>query len=274
MVIHAEAAVARSAARAAFDRIATLEQMMSDYRPSSEVRRLQERAGGPVPVSAELFQVLHTAVEVARRTSGAFDPTVGPLVLVWRDARRQGRLPAPGTLEAARALVSWRDLALDSGAFLVTLRRAGMQLDVGGVAKGYILDRALDVLRSWGAPRALIEAGGDVVVGQAPPGRPGWQVDVPYGDTTVSRQASALVNAAIATSGPSAQFLEVDGVRYSHVIDPRTGWAVTSGAHATVIASDGARADALATALTVMKPADRERVMAGYDGVVLAWSVR
>lgn len=273
MVIYADAKVARAAARAGFDRIAALEQMMSDYRPSSELARLHENAGRFVSVSPELFHVLRTGVTTARRTSGAFDPTVGPLVLLWRQARRQGRLPAAATLAEARSRVSWRDLDLDSAGSRVRLR-GGMRLDVGGVAKGYIIEQALHLLRSRGAGRALIEAGGDIVVGDSPPGRNGWQVDVPHGDAEVARRAASVENAAIATSGPGAQFVEIEGARYSHVVDPRTGWALTSGVHATVIARDAAVADALATALTVLPAEDRQQVMMHYGDVVLAWSVR
>ena len=131
------------------------------------------------------------------------------------------------------------------------------RLDLGGVAKGYILQEGIATLRGAGAPAALLEAGGDIVLGEAPPGRAGWRIAVGGEEKTsgVRRLFSAselISNAAVATSGPSAQFVEIAGVRYSHVIDPRTGDALTTATTAHVIAPDGATADALATAATVV----------------------
>jgi thiamine biosynthesis lipoprotein len=129
-----------------------------------------------------------------------------------------------------------------------------MRIDLGGIAKGYILQDALAVLRRQGIPSAMIEAGGDLVVGDAPPGQAGWNVYVASGDATMLKRARALTNAAVATSGGSEQFFEVKGVRYSHVIDPRTGLGVTGRHIVTVIADNAALADAAATALSVLGP--------------------
>jgi FAD:protein FMN transferase len=264
---------ARAGARAAYDRVARLEQMMSDYRPQSEVRRLERRVGEPVTVSAELVAVLAAAIRVAERSRGAFDPTVGPLVSLWREARRVKRLPDQRALDSARALVDWRAIVVDEKRGQVTLMRPGMRLDLGGVAKGYILQAALEQLREEGIASALLEAGGDIAVSAAPPGRAGWTVDAPFADSATAARALSLSNACVAASGPSAQFLEIAGVRYSHVMDPRTGMALTTQSHATVIATDCAVADALATALTVLEPESREVVIEAYRGTVLQWSV-
>ena len=129
-----------------------------------------------------------------------------------------------------------------------------MRLDLGGIAKGYILQQALGAMVPLGVTQALVEAGGDIVVGDAPPGRDGWRIDVAGSDAVFAARAARLTNAALATSGPTAQFVEIDGVRYSHVVDPRTGMGLTNGVTARVIARDGATADALATALTVAGP--------------------
>ncbi len=257
---------AREAARAAFDHVARLEDIMSDWRPASELRRLEPRAGAWVPVSRPLYAVLDRAVAVARASDGAFDPTVGPLVALWREARRRRQLPAAAALDSARRLVGWRQLALDPRRRRVRLARAGMRLDLGGIAKGYILQAALDTLRGRGVSRALVEAGGDVVVGDAPPGRPGWQVDVAGADPALTGRAAALRRAAVSTSGPTAQFVEIGGVRYSHVVDPRTGVGLRNARAATVVAPHGATADALSTALTVVDPAAVPRVLARFPG--------
>lgn len=265
---------ARSAAAAGFARIAALDRMMSDYRPESELRRLESRHGEWTPVSPELFDVLARAIAVARETEGAFDPTVGPLVALWREARRVGRLPSEEDRSAARARVGWQHLQMRAtssrdGSAQVRLRRPGMRLDLGGIAKGYILQQGLQVLRDRGHSRALLEAGGDIVAGDAPPGRSGWSVATPGAPPAFQARASSLVRAALATSGPTFQFVDIDGIRYSHVVDPRTGLGVTSPSIARVIAPDGATADALATALTIL---DRPRgyALAGRIPGVLA----
>jgi thiamine biosynthesis lipoprotein len=252
VVLYADAdSIARPAARAAFARIAALDNTMSDYRAQSEVRQLESMAGEWQQVSVGLFAVVARALEIARVTGGAFDPTVGPVVALWREARRTSRLPGLARLDSARARVGWMRVGLDSARRAVRLE-AGMRLDLGGIAKGYIIQEAMDVLRSKGVSRALIEAGGDIVVGEAPPGERGWRVDAPGASESLAAVLASITNSAVATSGPETQYVIIDGARYSHVIDPRTGKALTTGAVARVIARDGATADALATALTVL----------------------
>lgn len=269
MVMYApDDGAARSAARAAFDRIAGLEQIMSDYRPKSEMRLVARRPREWVPVSEDLFRVLARAVEVASASEGAFDPTVGPVVALWREARRLRRLPGESALRTARARVGWQRIALDSARRRVRLATSGMRLDLGGIAKGDIVQQAAITLRERGIASALVEAGGDIAVSDAPPGQRGWRIETSAGDTTIRERALALTHAVISTSGPSAQFVEIGGTRYSHVVDPRTGVGLTSSAHATVIADDGALADALSTALTVVGAEGAARLLARYPGVI------
>ncbi len=275
MVLYApDAGQARSAARAAFDRIVQLEDKMSDYRPKSEVRLLERRVGEWVPVSEDLFRVLSRAVEVASATDGAFDPTVGPLVALWREARRVRRLPGAAQLDSARALVGWRHIGLDSVERRVRLTRTGMRIDLGGIAKGDIVQQALLALHDLGIASALVEAGGDIAVSDAPPGGLGWRIEVPTADSAVRARASALTNAVISTSGPGYQFVEIGATRYSHVVDPRTGIGLTTGAQATVIASDGALSDALSTALTVLGRTEVARLLMRYPGVLASVTSR
>ncbi len=242
---------ARQAAQKAFARIAALDRALSDYRPDSELNRVNDQAGAWMPVSSDLFAVLRHASRMAELTGGAFDPTVGPFVRLWREARRGGRLPDAEAVQAASVLVGWRLLQLDETAGAVRLGRPGMRLDLGGIAKGFVLDEALKALAAAGITRALIEAGGDVVAGDAPPGALGWTVEVPGAPASTATRASRLVNAALATSGPTFQFLEVNGLRYSHVVDPATGIGLTRDAVVHVIAREAATADALATAVGI-----------------------
>jgi thiamine biosynthesis lipoprotein len=252
---------ARRAARAAYARIAALEDVMSDYRPESELRRLATRVGEPVPVSEPLFAVLARALELARLSDGAFDPTVGPFVALWRAARRSGRLPERAALDSAAARVGWRKVHLDSATHAVRLDAAGMHIDLGGIAKGYVLDQARAELARQGVTRALIEAGGDISVGDPPPGRAGWRIAGTPGGASVA-------NAAVSTSGDSEQFVIIHGIRYSHVVDPHTGLGLTNRRRATVVAPDGATADGLATALTVLDEALGATLLAAFPGVV------
>ncbi|HKG92683.1 MAG TPA: FAD:protein FMN transferase [Gemmatimonadaceae bacterium] len=178
-------------------------------------------------------------------------------------------MPPAAALDSARALVGWQKLSLDSARRAVRLATAGMRLDLGGIAKGYILQAAVETLRERGVARTLIEAGGDIVAGDPPAGRRrrGWRVEAAGADPAVAQRAARLARAAIATSGPTEQFVEIGGTRYSHVVDPRTGVGLTNGLVATVIAPDGATADALATALTVLDAGRRAEVLARFPGV-------
>ena len=246
-------AQADTGARAVFTRISELEARLSDYREDSELSALDRSAGGPaVVVSRDLFEVLSRAQDLARRSDGAFDVTAGALSRLWRTARRTGALPDPAEIVAARGLVGHSHLELLPAARRARLDRPGMRLDLGGIAKGYAADEALRVLRNKRLPRSLVVLGGEVVAGSPPPGLSGWTVAV---HTPGPPEAPLLLtDAAASTSGDEEQFLEVDGVRYSHVYDPRTGEALTGRRSVTIVAREGMDADALATAVSVLGP--------------------
>lgn len=250
-----DATAAASAAHSAFDRVAALNAILSDYDPASELCRLTATAGSPVPVSDDLFTVLVEALFIAERSGGAFDVTVGPLTRLWRRAARQAELPSAARLADALRRVGWRQIELDAARRTVRLQQADMGLDLGGIAKGYALDQALAALARCGVECALVDGGGDVAVGAPPPGRAAWQVEVaaPFGDDAPGRVLHlAAVHQTVATSGDLYRFVELAGERYSHIVDPRTGLGLTSRAAVTVIGPDGARTDALASALSVL----------------------
>lgn len=242
LVVYAPSSeVAERACTAAFARIGELDTIMSDYRRDSELNQLCDRAGGdPVKVSKDLFRVLARSQEIARATNGAFDVTVGPLVQLWRAARRTAQLPSPAEVEAARAKVGYTKMTLDPIGIRVRLRTPGMRLDLGGIAKGYACDAAQAVLREQGITKALVEMGGDIVLSGAPPGTKGWTIRIATAKGPIDR---TLANCAISTSGDTEQFAIIGGKRYSHVVDPRTGWAVTNRVQASVIAPDGFASD-------------------------------
>lgn len=249
----------RGAVAAGFAEVARLERMLSDYDPESDLSRLSAGSPttGPVPVPDDLWRVLERAVEVRDATAGAFDPTVGPLTILWRQSRRSGRLPRADRLATARAAVGADTLVLDPVTRSVALTRAGMRLDLGGIAMGYAADRALDVIGRLGINAALVDASGDVVASGPPPGEAGWRINVaPLEAGGRDGARLLLVNAAVTTSGDAHQGVVIDGRRYSHVVDPRTGLGVAGRTAATVIAPDGATADALATAASVLGPVE------------------
>jgi FAD:protein FMN transferase len=244
---------AARASAAAFDRIARLDAALSDYRDDSELTALSRRAGtGPVAVSGDLFRVLDAAQTIARASDGAFDVTVGPLSVLWRQARRRQQLPDPDRLADARTRVGYAKLSLDAEGHTAALRDPGMQLDLGGIAKGFAADEAMRVLESQGIARALIAAGGDIVASNAPAGERGWTVAIGTIEGAAAQAPLALARGAVSTSGDAEQFVMVDGTRYSHIFDPRTGAALRGRRSVTVRARDGTTSDALATAVSVM----------------------
>jgi thiamine biosynthesis lipoprotein len=255
-----DATTAQKAAQAAFGRITELDNTMSDYKPDSELMRLCQAAGGPpMKVSEELFEVMNAAQELAVRSNGAFDITVGPVVRLWRRARRQHELPDPHRLAGALALVGYRNLALDPSQRTEQLLRPGMLLDLGGIAKGYAADQALAVLKKVGISSALVAAAGDITLGNPPPGRSGWRIEIASPATSARSPAEStryllLHDAAVSTSGDAEQHLDIGGQRYSHIINPTTGMALTGHRSVTVVAPKGITADSCATAVCVLGP--------------------
>ncbi len=265
-----EPAAAQAAAQAAFARIAELNRSLSDYDPASEVSRLsQAPAGTAVPVSPELFTLLQRSQTLAARSEGAFDVTLGPLVRLWRESRRTGRLPESGAREQARRASGHALLTLDDQASTATLARSGMQLDLGGIAKGFAADEALAVLRRHGFPRAMVAASGDLALGDPPWGKAGWTVELaPFGSGTGSPVALVVANAGVSTSGDAEQYVEIEGVRYSHLIDPATGLGRTQSVAVTVIARDATTSDALATTCSLLQLERIEPLLAAEDEAV------
>lgn len=260
---------ADAAARAAYAKIAALEDIMSDYRPDSELMALCAKSGGSeTSVSDELFFILCKCQELARRSDGAFDCTIGPVVKLWRGARKAGKLPDKSDLEAARRLTGWRKLKITSAcskeANYVRLATPGMLLDLGGIAKGYACDKAIEALKKNGISSALVEMGGDIVVSSAPPGKTGWEIEIA---NSADKKTVVLANAAISSSGDTEQYVEIDGVRYSHIVDPRTGLGLTNRIAVTVIAPDGVTSDGLSTAISVLGQMRGKTLANAWPGV-------
>jgi thiamine biosynthesis lipoprotein len=251
-------AAANSAADAAYRRIKELNDVFSDYDPRSEISRLLREAepGKPFPISRDLLTVLERADQVSQASDGAFDVTVGPVVKLWRRSWRSKQKPAAAEIANALSKIGFRNVSIDREHSTVTLAQPGLQLDFGAIAKGYACDEALAVLKSKGFSIALVEAGGDLACGDPPPGETGWAIAIEALAKGESSGPRFLVvkNCGVATSGDAYQFVEFDGVRYSHIVDPKTGLGLTRRSSVTVIAKDGTEADALASAVSVLGP--------------------
>jgi thiamine biosynthesis lipoprotein len=270
LVLYApDAEAANRAAEAAFARIAELDALLSDYKPESELSRLSDTAGSgrAVPVGKDLWAVLERAQQLAVATDGAFDVTVGPYVRLWRRSRRQKELPSAERLSEARSAVGYEKLRLDPAARTATLVAPGMRLDLGGIAVGYAIDETMRLLGKHGIKSALIDASGDILVSAPPPGERGWRIGVaPLEPEGPPSRYVELANAAISTAGDAWQAVEIGGVRYSHIVDPKTGMGLTERSGVTVIARDGITADSLDTAVCVLGPERGMKLVSATPG--------
>ena len=254
-------AAADQAAEAAYRRVDKLNSILSDFEPTSEISRLSQRTldgpmPEPMPVSDDLWRVLERGQQLAEQTGGAFDVTVGPFVRLWRRARELHELPTDERLAKTQPSVGYQHLRLDPQRRTVQLLAARMRLDVGGLALGYIADQAVAAATQAGAPVVLVDAGGEISVGDPPPGKDSWLVAIQSlkNPEETSGDHVRLRRACVTTSGDTRRFIDIGGKRYSHIIDPRTGLGLTRRIGATVIAADGMTADALDTAVCVLGP--------------------
>ena len=282
--------VADRAAAGAFATFTRLDSLFSDYREDSEIGLLATEAGSghPRSVSPELLEILEIAEQWRDQSGGAFSVTVGPMTRLWRWAIRRGELPGADRLDAARlqADPAGMEVLVRTGTAsetrtvprpgtgtatgtatgtrtgTVTLNVAGMSLDLGGIAKGYAAQKVVDQLAEQGLSQVLVDAGGDMVLGAAPPKQGGWRVEFPDG------AVHHLANVAVATSGDRYQYLEVDGVRYSHILDPGTGLGMTDAPTVVVVAPNGAarRCRSLGADRPGRRPSGDRALLAGISG--------
>ncbi len=244
-----------------------LEGRLSIYRPGSELSAISRLAGEEgVRVSDDTLEVLQLAVQYAQTSKGAFDPTVGPLAKIWgfggEDSPEQ--IPAAEQIQAVRHLVDYRKINIRSlenksgdhtnHAAVVSLEQKGMELDLGGIAKGYAVDRCYEELNARGASRFIVGIGGNLRCAGGRSKKEPWRIGVrnPFVTGAILGRISLSNGAAVATSGNYERFVEIGGKRFAHIIDPRTGMPVQGMAQVTVIADTAVDADALSTVLFVM----------------------
>ena len=262
--------LAKVASDSAFARIQLLNNLLSDYLDGSEVNRLSETAGTGQRfyASAILFDILEKSKHLSGKTNGAFDVTVGPIVQLWRRAIRRNYFPDKSQLKEARDAVGYRFVRLRAEDRSVVLKRKKMRIDFGAIGKGYAADDVLKVLKSFGIDRAFLDAGGDLTIGDAPPEKEGWRIEVSSGggDTTATHILT-LKNCGVATSGSTYRHFDYKGVRYSHIVSPYTGVGLTTHTRTTVISPTGTDADALATAFSVLGIEKGKKVAKRLKGV-------
>jgi thiamine biosynthesis lipoprotein len=253
--------------------------IFSDYIDSSELSKLSLSAGRKdlaVPVSPAMFDILLKAKNAFDKSDGAFDITIGPLSKFWRKFRKAKQFPTDDAVQSAKKLIGFNKLTLDTINKKVILSQTGMQLDLGGIAQGYIAQKIIDYLYSQQINQALVNASGDIVISSAPPGLKGWTVGVNVPETTdeLLPRTLMLQHKAITTSGDAYQFIEHHGKRYSHIIDPRSGYGVTYQRNVTVIANDGTTADWLATAGSILSIKKAKKLATQLDAEILIAEIK
>jgi thiamine biosynthesis lipoprotein len=242
----------------------SLNTIFSDYNPASELNQAVAEANRhPVSLSLPLWEVLQEAQTYSRQSKGAFDISIGPLSRLWRRAFRRQVFPEREAIKSAQHKVNYRWIKLKNQQ--LRLKREGMRLDLGGIAKGKTIDYIAEYFLACGITVFLIDGGGDIRVQGQPPGATSWQVELPNG------QIKAMTEGAIATSGATYRYLEYKGKRYSHLIDPRSGYGVSYQGVVTVIAPTATEADAMASAFSVLNEKQGNRLRKKLKGRVLVY---
>jgi thiamine biosynthesis lipoprotein len=239
----------------AFSVLSVVEKLMSDYDPTSQLSGVNQRAyESQVKVSESLFGVLAAAVEYSKKTDGAFDITIGPVVDVWRKAAKEQSKPTDEELAAAKEKVGYQKLLLDAENRTVKFAVEGMRLDLGGIAKGYAIDRAIEAMRAGGAVGGMVDVGGDIrCFGRRKDETQQWLVGLQNPDVEGDLLLKLRLNdVAVATSGDYRRFVLIEGKKYSHIFDPAMTTSAKELASVTIIAPTAMQADILATAVSVM----------------------
>lgn len=268
-----DSVTATTAAQQSFALVDSLNTIFSDYADSSELNKLSATAGSDsfVRVSPLLYKIIFDSKKSWKKSKGAFDITIGTLSHLWRTARREKRFPAPDEIQVAKSKTGFEKVIIDTLNLRVKLLQKGMQLDLGGIAKGFIAQQVIDFLLSKNITSALIDAGGDIACSNAPPEKNGWTIgiNIPEQTDELLNNTITLNNKSVATSGDVYQYMEHNGKKYSHIIDPQTGYGVTFQRNVTVIANDGATADWLATACSILPVKKAKRLAKQYKASLI-----
>ena len=264
IIIYAQdSLIANKQARACFQLIDSLNHIFSNYDSSSELTSINNNAGIAKNIASPLmWELIMQSKEAYIKSKGAYNIAMGPLTQLWRTARRLKQFPNQVQIKNKLLLCDFNKIQFNNQDHSIYLSAKGMQLDFGGIGKGYIAQKVVDYLKKEGVTASLVDAGGDIVFGDAPPNKKGWIVGVNQPEKTddLLPEKLQLHNMSVATSGDVYQFIEHAGKKYSHIINPLTGYGVTSLRNVTVIANNGADADWLATACSILPINEAKRL--------------
>jgi len=261
VAIAKDSGTAEKCIRAGLAEIHRVDELMSDYKSDSEISRInRDAAAKPVQVSESTYEVLKRSVQFSKLTGGAFDITVGPLMVLFHAAQKQAVAPTEEQIAEAKAKVGFEKLELDDVNRTVHFTVEGMRLDLGGIAKGYAIDKAIEAARRGGATGAMVDIGGDIrCFGTPPEDKESWVIGVQDPNSVVEDIGGSgllmtlkVTNEAVTTSGDYQQFVLIDGKRHSHIMNRATGTSAEGLASVTIITDNATDADALATAVSVM----------------------
>ena len=253
--------------------------IFSDYLDSSELNKLCAKAGktnNSVTVSPALFDILLISKIAYEKSDGTFDITLGPLTKLWRRARKEKIFPVDKTVKEKLALTGFKKIRIDTATHKIQLLQPGMQLDLGGIAQGYIAQRVIDFLKTKNIANALVDVSGDIVTIGAPPNTNGWTVgvNVPEKTDELQKQKLLISNKSVTTSGDVYQYMDHNGKRYSHILNPRTGYGITSQKNVTVIANDGTTADWLTKPCSILSIRKAKKLAHSLQAEVLIAEIK
>jgi len=271
IVIYADSEVkAQQASTKAFDRIEDLNTVFSDYLETSELSLISTHAfQQKVNVSDEMWHLLTLCDELYHQSDGAFNIAMGPLTKLWRRAIRRQEMPSEKSIAEALQKSDWNDVVLDARDNSIRFKTNGMRLDMGGIAKGFAVDQAYKILLTEGLAISLVDGGGDIYAGEAPPEKKGWKINI-ESNSKLGNQEVILKNEAIASSGSIFKFVEHENQRYSHIINPITGYGISDPRNVTVRSKNCVEADACATTFSILSnPKIVERISAQYQSTTL-----
>jgi len=252
---HTDSVEALSLAKKCFLIVDSLNNIFSDYSSESEVGKLAlQTKQTDIKISDELFEMIVRSKDAWKRSGKTFDVTIGTLTQLWRKAKKENRIPSEAEIKAAKDITGFKNLIINERSKSISFKKQGMRLDFGGIVPGYAAQRVIDFLKSKNINSALADASGDIVMSDAPPDKNGWTIGInlPENENEIWDKKLELQNFAVSTSGDVYRYIIHNGIKYSHIIDPRTGYGVTSQRNVTVITKYGADADWLATACSIL----------------------
>lgn len=277
IIVSADSNKANHLARKSYELVDSLNHIFSNYDSSSELSKINASAGLlPYKMSRAMLDLVQKSQYAYIQSKGAYDISIGPLSSLWRKARKAKLFPEASTVLATKKLVGLNQVKINKRLGTIFLPNANMQLDFGGIAKGYIAQWVINFLKANGIQQALADAGGDIVMSGAPLNQQGWLIGVNLPETTdqLLNKKLQLSNCSVATSGDVYQFIEYKGVKYSHIINPLTGYGVTNLRNVTIVAKTGATADWLATACSILPIKEAKQLAISHQAALLITTLK